>query len=142
MIIENEKTPKYDGKSAPVKLIPKFSAPTAMQFDCNSANFPGNLAEVISWLGEAFCCLTDGEEVIIRGKKITRPSASDPDTIPLDSMTLIIIDDRSGSIIVAKSGDWITWYEDDGYGILSDAEVDSNYRISDLDEEEEENADG
>lgn len=121
------------GHYEPVHLVSRVKDPIAMKFECDCTNFPGNLTNVIDWVRDAFYCLTDGEEVIVKKKCITRSGATDPDSPQLDHMTLVLFDKGHDSLVIVKSGDWIAWDELNGYRTLTQAEVEANFVITKID---------
>lgn len=126
----SEKKPAPAGMYGPAKLTSRIKDPIAMKFECDSTNFPGNLTHVINWVRDAFYCLTDGEEVIVKKKSITRSGATDPDSPQLDHMTLVLFDKDHDSLVIVKSGDWIAWDELNGYKTLTQAEVEANFEVT------------
>jgi len=104
-----------------LKLVPKGNL-VGIQYVCTKENFPGNLQQVIEWLGDAFCCITGGKTISVDNVEI----ACDHGHNALDELHIILNDDVSGPLVVCP-GQWIVWSEISGFWVMGDKEVHSFY---------------
>ena len=117
------------GIYGPTTLVPRCANPEAMHF--LKGEFPGNVTDVISWLGDAFYALTCGKAVSVNKVKIEREA--DPDsTGPTDNL-LIIIQNPDGSLVAVVPGEWIIWTEEKGYQSLTEEQLNEMWRVEGVD---------
>ena len=100
----------------------------------------GNVLDMISWIGEDFYALTNGDPVGIEGNLIKVNKADADQRTPvypgMTHPTLIVKNTAVNQLLVITEGDWLIKEPGMGYQVFSDEVVRARYMLPETPSEE------